>query len=885
MTNILGYNIFFVIMEKNIIEKEKFLGFYYIGYFVFIISIVLITFFENPYIISFALIAFFFIPGSLLIASIKPTKIRFNPIELMLISFGLSLILIVIITYFLILIGIFIFIYIVYIFLTTTSLIWLIIRYKILRNNSNQKNFDNSFRQKISFLIKEEKELFIILILTIFFFFFCFFLKQYDMFRFPDEYFYLSYSNQDLIQFFYYRQYRIIDFHFIISSVRKLGFFLELSFYFTLAGTTYGVVPHVLLMMFYSLLIPVTYLIGAEYNKKTGIIAALFIVSNPLVWFWSSRVMPDISYTVISTSFFYFFYKSFKKRGKISSKYLVPTMLFGFLAYTQQPKIIFFWAVPFAVYFLSSLTKKNKHYKKIILIIILSIICLIFFIILLTFIAPWFFEFDVKNMLESLLSIFKFSLQDWIYFFSEGGTFWDIIGFPYYFSHAVIILLIVGAVVFIKTRPKRESFLFIFSILFTLYFHSTHFYWYDARFSLIIYPLLMVFAAIAFSKNLGYTSLFLIAFLFLLFPFNPLDEPGTVLISPPIGILIGTLSRIIGLLLIIYMIYEGIKSKSTKIKTKFNKKFRKITSIFVLISILSSSIYIGNFMSTNENYPFTQTPEELGLPQAGEWILMNIPRNSIIITNARAQILNYFSDYSFNTKDLKRDGFGWIITPKAEELSSMIEQGNFDYMVIFSAPVVAELGKRQYFRDYINRAKKFTVYKYNNYTGEPILINECNSTLGWRRHAGNITFSLDSLDKISGNNSMKISGYTAENRRTRISFAGSWNFSGGNYLDFYMKITEITDPSYFSVILSDNQNNLYYWDNTNDLLIMPLNEWNKVRVNLFNPKGYEGDLSPDMNEITRISIYIYATPNSSINYNLDYFQFDYTLVRTYYEYT
>ncbi|KKM91266.1 hypothetical protein LCGC14_1230300, partial [marine sediment metagenome] len=56
-------------MGKNIIEKEKFLGFYYIGYFVFIILIVLITFFENPYIISFALIAFFFIPGSLLIAS------------------------------------------------------------------------------------------------------------------------------------------------------------------------------------------------------------------------------------------------------------------------------------------------------------------------------------------------------------------------------------------------------------------------------------------------------------------------------------------------------------------------------------------------------------------------------------------------------------------------------------------------------------------------------------------------------------------------------------------------------------------------------------------------------------------------------------------------
>ncbi|GAH12457.1 unnamed protein product, partial [marine sediment metagenome] len=123
-----------------------------------------------------------------------------------------------------------------------------------------------------------------------------------------------------------------------------------------LGGTTVGIVPHILSIFFYSLLIPTTYLVGALHNKKTGLIAALFIACNPLVWFWSSRVMPDIPYTVISTAFFYFFYKSFKKRGKISSKHLIPTMLFGFVAYTQQPKIIFVWAIPFVVYFFSSLT-------------------------------------------------------------------------------------------------------------------------------------------------------------------------------------------------------------------------------------------------------------------------------------------------------------------------------------------------------------------------------------------------------------------------------------------------------------------------------------------------------------------------------------------------
>jgi hypothetical protein len=393
----------------------------------------------------------------------------------------------------------------------------------------------------------------------------------------------------------------------------------------------------------------------------------------------------------------------------------------------------------------------------------------------------------------------------------------------------------------------------------------------------------MVFAAIAFSKNIGYYSLFLIAFLFLIFPISPLSDPGSG-ISPPIGIVEGTLSKIIGLLLIIYKIYEGVMSRSIKTIPKFIKKYRNITSTFLLISLLSSSIYIGNFISNQ--YPYTLTPKRVGYPQAGEWIIMNIPNNSNIITNARANILNYFLDYSHNTGDLRRDGFGWIKTPNAEYFSKLIEKGKYDYMVIFSHAAVAEVWKRPHFRNYIIKDNLFTVYKYHNDAPEPVLINDCNSTLGWLITAGDITLSLDSLDKMSGNNSMKISGYTDEMGRNTISFNGSngsWNFSGGGDLEFYTKITEISDPFYFSVNLHDNQGNLYYWDHTNDLINMPLNEWNEVRINLFNPTGFEGDHIPDMNEITRISIYMYATPNSSINYNLDYFRLFPTLSYIYYE--
>jgi len=713
-------------MEKNVTEKGKFLGFYFIGYFVFIISIVLITFLENPYISSFALIAFFIIPGLFLTASIKPTKIRYNPIELMLISFGVSLILIIMITYFLILMDKFKFINVIYIILTTTSLIWLIIRYKILKNNCNQNNFDNSFTKKIYFFIKEEKESFIILILIIIFFFLCFFLKQYNIFRFPDEYFYLWASDQAILRNLMYRGYIFMDFNVIISSQNKLGFILILSFYYTLVGTTVGIIPHILSIFFYSLLIPTTYLVGSLHNKKTGIIAAIFIASNPLVWFWSNHIYPDIPYTVITTAFFYFFFNSFKKRGKISFKYLIPTIIFGFASYTQQPKIIFVWAIPFAVYFLSTLTRKEKNSKFLTSIIILSIIGFILTSILLIFIAPWFFEYDLKNILESLFSIYKFNLQDWIDFLSQGGTLWDIIGFPYNFSHTIIILFIVGTVVFIKTHSKRAIFVFIFSVLFTIFFHSTQFSYYDARFSLIIYPLLMAFAAIAFSKKLGYYSLFLIPFLFLIFPLIPLNEPGSA-ISPPIGNLVGLISRIIGLLLIIYKIYEGVMSKHIKITSNFIKKFKN-PSFFLLI-ITTSSLFIGNVLSTNEDYWRNETisPEDVGLPQAGEWIMKNVPMNSIIITNCRPVILNYYTNNSFNSEAILNTNFreGWIFMPKDEEdLNKTIRESNYDYLIVFTHEIVAEIWRRPYFKDYIIKDNIFTVYK--PLANKPILVYNCN---------------------------------------------------------------------------------------------------------------------------------------------------------------
>ena len=92
----------------------------------------------------------------------------------------------------------------------------------------------------------------------------------------------------------------------------------------------------------------------------------------------------------------------------------------------------------------------------------------------------------------------------------------------------------------------------------------------------------------------------------------------------------------------------------------------------MIILVSSSSLGIGVSIVTNDQYFRNDyiIPEDVGLPQAGKWLIENVPTNSVIVTNARAHILSYYTNYSFDikSKDLRinRQGIGTIITPSSE---------------------------------------------------------------------------------------------------------------------------------------------------------------------------------------------------------------------------
>lgn len=869
-------------LQKKILLYFNCLEFY--AFILFSLTLLITSLIDNLSLRSFAVIVFFFIPGYLLLKSVTNNK-YYNPIESIIISFGLSLFLIIIITFILIKFSLWHSIIFVY-FIVTTILFVIVILRKIRTNFSKFSptiSFRSALRNLLS-LLRKDKHLLIIVFMTIFFFFLGFFLRQYSIIRFPDEYYYLWVSDNDILPIVSYRDFSFMDLHFIISSMEKLGFILITAFHFNIIGTTTGIAPHILSLLFYSMLIPATYLIGSLHKKKTGFLAALFIACNPIIWFWNNRIMPDILFTVIVAACLYFFYKSLNKRESINWKYFIPAIIFGLLSYTQQPKLIFTLGIPFIIYFLSTAKRGIKN-NRILFILIFTVVFLFFFLLLTTvFFASWFFQYDFPTLLDGLFSIFYFNFQDWIEFLSPGGTIWFCFSYPYYYSYAIIILAIIGSFCFAFRHTKRESVLFFLSIVITFYIHSTCYSEYGARFSFLIFPIIMVLAAIGFTTDIGNYSVFLVPLLFFLFPFLLINEPG-IPQFPQILYLLRIISILIAITIIGYKVLNGVKPIILKNLNKFmgvmewkrfqisaNLKSNKPVSVIMIFLVTSSSLGIGISIVTNDQYFRNDyiTPEDVGLPQAGKWLTTNVPTNSVIVTNVRAHILSYYTDFSFNfeSEDLRinRQEIGIIITPSSEtEFLYLIDEKEFDYLIVFTNPVIGEHWKRPYLYPYVVEGSLFTIYELvDNF-------NISESTDGWYDTAGDIIFSLDSTDKKDGLYSIKLEGMTNEYNQTRININGIWNLYEKDYLNFWFKLDNATNQYYFSIVLTDNVGNYRYWNNDMQVLNdWDSNIWQYIQITLHDYKGQKGTFN--IEQVNRISIYVYAASNTSIAYHIDQFQ-------------
>ena len=852
-------------------------------FFIFLILGSIIFVFKYFLFISFLVVIYFFIPGYLMLKCIRFKK-KYDLIESIIISFGLSLSLILIISY--ILIKFFSMVLIFPIFLILTSIFNAIIILKKFKFKDLDINKSSNLNLKIkscnleSFLLKN-KYSFLILVLTISFFFLGFFLRRYSIIRYPDEYLYLWASDPDILSNLSYRKYSHMDLHFIVLSTQKVGFLLILSFYFNLAGTTHGIALHIISLFFYSMLIPVTYLLGSLHQKKTGLIAAIFIGCNPIIWFWNNRIMPDILYAVIAVSCFYFFYKSFKERGIIKWNYFIPALIFGLISYTIQPKMIFTWGIASFIFFLSAVKMKGKN-EKFLTFLIFGTCILLFLLVLSVFLfASWFFQYDYPNLMENILKVFYFDLQDWYDFVKPDGVIWFCFGYPYYYTYAIIILAFIGIFCFAREHTKRENILFFLSIGMTFYLHSTAYSYYTMRFSFLILPMLLVLAAVGLTKNIGLYSLFLIPFLIIMIFTLSITEPS-ILRFPAVQAFPSFISKLVAIMIIGYKIFQGTITNKTRLSLKLLpslhnklKIYDKELLLIMIILISFSSLNVGNSIVTNDQFWRNDniTDEDLGLPQAGEWLRNNIPHDSIILTNIRAHILSYYMDGEFdiehNNLRIKRKGIGTIITPSdEEEFQNLIDTHPVDYMVVFTDTLIGEHGRRPYFIPYINEDKLFTIYKLTN---ESMGLKISESTYGWSKTYGNVNFTLDSSDKKEGLYSVKVNGTTSNNDRTRVLINGNWNIKDVHDLNFWFKLDNATNQYYFSVIFSDNLGNSIYWNNEmEELKYWDSKVWQNIKLRLSKSKGKINDLNKE--EVSCISIYAYAAPNTLITYHLDEFQ-------------
>lgn len=863
----------------------------FLPYLLFLVFIISVLIFNVDFFIClrpFALLSFFFVPGYMLLI-IFPSQNNFSSVESILLSFGSSLAVIISITYLSFLLNNFDAVVIIITIITTLFFILFLFK----NRESVTKLFSNLTWRKINqkidlfcdlrFVLNLDKYTIAIILISFLFFSLAYFIKLPTTFRMPDEYYYLWSSNYEILTHLQYRDLPYLELHPIYSSWLKLGYILILSFSFGVSSS-FGLTPHLLFLLFYSILIIATYLIGSLHNKKTGLLAALFIGSNPIIWFWNSRIMPDILFASLAIVSFYFFYKAFNLKEKTRLYYFVLSLFFAFITYTIEPKLIFVWGFSFIIYFLTGSNK--KHFLLRTLLICGSFGLLIAYV---CFFAPWFFSYDFPKIIGNLFSVFSFSLTDWVSFFSPQGVTWYTWGYPYYYSHAMLFLFLVGSICFILKHTKRESFLFLSSIFFCLFFHATAYSNQGPRFSFLIFPLLMSLAAIGFSTNLKRYSLILPICIFFLFPIFPINEPGIGTFLPVTDSFV-ILSRFVAILLIIYKIVEGISPDIMAFYRRHLKKSQfliitKYTESILLVIIVLSTLSTGISITTNSEWFRNDyvTPDSVGLPQAGSWLTENISVNSTIITNVRPQILSYYSNYQFDIQDsnwvINRDGIGKIITPLQAKFTELLNSNDFNYLVVFSESVVGEHWRRSHFMEYLDNNTLFTIYETLR---EEITITPWKSTDEWIVTQGNVTLSLDEFDEKGVSKCIKLDGVTSDNGRTRLIYNLEMptNLEDAEILTFGFKLDEVINPNYFSLILKDASGNIRYWANSSKVFDEWVSHnWQKHEISLNTYSGQEGLFN--IKEVKQIMFYVYADPISVITYHIDDIQAYSTIKKVY----
>jgi len=427
-----------------------------------------------------------------------------------------------------------------------------------------------------------------------------------------------------------------------------------------------------LIIMFWAGSGLVTFKLGTIKDRLTGLIACIIFLTNPILWLWNNRVVPDPVLIFFAASSFYFFYKAFD--SAFNRRYFLSSLMFFTLAFFTKP-IVALWIPPFLIYlYMFKLRNirlpegRSNNTKRNVMRLSILPVCIVLLIIMLYFYsdgARWILLLWPSIMLHPILNFNSFDWYDFLFTHnvltpkvtSIGGIFtyeasmdaWGTFLQPHFYSYPVLILIFAGLLYMFHPEKnasihKRGRFMFLGTIAFVMWITSTLIGTGAARHSLFQLPLLATLAAIGFTSRIGKKSLILLFLLPVLrvihlgIDYHVLDFSGIDLGSFwPVELL----SISVAIVIICWKILDEIGHTLSRVKFIIGNKcynlsmfrvcwqVKAIVFFFVLItSCLTCNYFIANRNIDDRNFLF-----DLGFVQAGSWINRNIPEWRTFVTN------------------------------------------------------------------------------------------------------------------------------------------------------------------------------------------------------------------------------------------------------------
>jgi len=608
--------------------------------------------------------------------------------------------------------------------------------------------------------------------------------------------------------------------------------------------------------LFYVSLGMIAYLFGQLENDSVGLIAAIFLLTNPAIWIFANRVLPDILSTFLGTLSLYLVYKS--KNDELYHNYgIFLPLIFLLISLFVTPTVIF---LPIAVMFYMCVNIAFNR-KVSLNIKIYSLIPLIFFTAwLVRDILLLFKGYPINPIYNAVYRVIKplsFSLEEWRhYLFSNPTGAYGTWLYPWFYTHAIFLLAFDG---FLIQSTEKKRFLPALVVLVYLWVGGTIIT--EVRRMFPIFPLLMSYAATSCFENRQTSILLPLVYLFtLLVPLSGYVPYFQGSYENYITVDVAAFSIMVGFIILLFKLFKvlnfRIYTSSGNFKrwriTLYSKYAKNNVETIFLITLLctSTALYYGFYI--NKNGPSwvneSNSVWDLGLPQALDWTSKNVPHGAKIMTN-----------YVFEIPAILGIRYRYIEPPgtyryPSENLTRIFLSNisNVDYILVFAD---AWEDWYPYFKSFMNVPPPGFEEAFNttNSLGNKVLV------IFRRTHASMLTLTNGSWNAISPENSdaILIKGslliYNVSNvsgsRKLVFNPVSAFNMSHSKYLAFwiysYSKTTisiEISSPPTIEA--------RYAWYRT-------LSQgWNLVILPLEKPDAKEVELKKiDLNNINEIRIY------------------------------